>query len=580
MFAEKTRMMLAVIVGVAAAMMTADAQNAPLRRPISVEKPLFIVLSISEYNAVPADLKPFAAVCYDNGGSPTPNATVEAFVADCESKSIYCIIQTGNLCNGCLSTDCMTVVGGRYMVHDPQASFADGTLFAKYPHFLGYTWCEAMWEGRSAINLYMADQIRVAAKNGGYFVWADCGAWQEPNSALVETFRQCRNNVIFCDKKTASGDGFYWNTASCAGYYLAGQGNWGVSPDGWIWQCCCGATCQGNDQNQHPGTLQGLQMLNGIADGGLVYRNFEVASSGIFSNVLFPLWRKMISSRLIPTLSAVRSSIKMGYRGGSPNQGQIMGGLYASSLWFPQTGRYHIVPVFNPNTQDAEASFCQLGTSGQFTTTYFNPIYPGDGESGNSWIRSFPSRGLYLIANPNETNQSTRTSTFSLPLRRNSCKSLSGTFQSYTFATVEEFPESVQVQMCNYLGNCQLTRPNTTTFVLKGVNETREPALTISGQTSYTKNWNAATQEYTLTVTSNGTVYITCRTSGTPTTNRTPSIAARQEGLAIRALCGGISVSAPGLCTIRVLDIGGRTILLRTVSSRSGGEVRFGRLSP
>jgi hypothetical protein len=201
------------------------------------------------------------------------------------------------------------------------------------------------------------------------------------------------------------------------------------------------------------------------------------------------------------------------------NEGSLIGGLYLNHFWMPNNGRYGLIPVLPQLATSSEVSFCERVTLSQFSSdaarqAFYNQRYPDNGITGTSWVAPVPSKGCAYFANPNDNEQSSFTSTFTYPLQRNSCQSLSGTLQSYTYGILDEAPDSINILVGDTMGACALPRSNVNTFVLKGLTETRAPVLKISGQQSFTQNWDAATQTYTLAVTHNGTVLITLHTSG------------------------------------------------------------------
>jgi hypothetical protein len=578
---------------VAVLIVSSFGQVAP-RRPISADNPLIVFNTngrilgqvSSTWNAVPANLKPYSALNADMQSNKPTEAEVDAWIAACQSVGAPCMLQAQQCIMDLYDTD--GAIGVR--------------MLKKYPNFIGYQWCEFQWDPDDIpdanVNVLVA-HTKAMGDNGGLILFADMGGhvWNAmgQNSTIVNTFRQYKDNVVVLDKITDAGN-YYWNQSSVQGFWLTGiAGHYGVSCDNWWWF--------NNSQgaiSTAPAALTGMEIVKSAIAGAQVYLKFECLGGSQLQSIVYPLLQKITQRKMIPTLDEVKSRTKVGYHydgsvvihgdpgNGSGNsigeplvQARLFGGVYGGGIMMPQTGRYYIIPIFPQLATAADYAFCQPAVLDQSNpAATYDPLYPTYGITGNSWVTPFPEKGFSMFANPNDGNQSSHSSTFLLPLLRSSCISLSGTLQSYTYGTVEEFPDSLTILVGNNMGGSSLARSNVTTFLLKGATEKQEPGLVISGQTSYTKNWNAQTQEYTLSVTHNGTVNITIRTSGTAAIEKKPLDVSQQGRPVIRALSGGISITAPWNCTVRVLDVSGKTIFTRAISSSAGGQVQSGRLTP
>jgi hypothetical protein len=216
--------------------------NAPLRRPVSADKPLILVDAgsmepyfLDTWNDIPDDLKPYCGLLRWPGGS---NSETESIISECDQNGIWCMIEAG-MCNS--------------SIFDCDGSFA-ASMFDKYPHFLGYEWGECLWNHFSQWTC-ANQQIQVCADKGGLFMMADFAGdiWNNIGSRadFMNFCRSSKDNVVVLDK-TTNGGNYYWNESACMGYWLAGYvGNWGLSADNWLWSCEDGPTqyntCQGNE---------------------------------------------------------------------------------------------------------------------------------------------------------------------------------------------------------------------------------------------------------------------------------------------------------------------------------------------
>jgi len=553
-FCSRATYVLAVL---AACTVSANAQVA-LRRPLSPDTPLIVPGVIltnisgisSQWNSIPANLRPYCALNADPEWNQPTEAQVDAFIAECQRLGIPCILQAE--------------AAGRPSYFDQDGSIGD-RLMKKYPNFLGYQWCEFADAPMNVpynpiTNNMMIAHLRVMAANGGYLMLASMtgGLFNAigQTAALMNAFKANSANLVIMDKMT-NGSNYYWNNAATWGLWLSGFcGNWGVSADCWIWDCSFWATCQGTANNA-PAAIQGMEIEKSACLGATVYLKFETFNSTRLNQIVYPLLQKIVQIKAIPTLSEAKSRIKVGHKyAGAMNEPALFGGLYSDGgFWMPRSGRYYSIPVFPALSSGADISFCQPVGLYQFKSladkkAFYDPLYPDNGITGNSWVEPFPDKGVSYFANPNDTKDATITTTFTLPLLRNSCASLSGTLPSFTYGTVQETPTYVDILVGNVYGS----QTRTTTFVLKGLAESAEPVLTISGQTSYTKNWNATTQEYTLSVTHNSTVSIRLVTSGVA---KPPTL-----GLSARTVSAAVlkDAASPSPQTVKVLNAGSGTL--------------------
>jgi hypothetical protein len=584
-YASLFRQLTIACVVVVFPLVSSFGQVAP-RRTLSADNPLIVFNTngrnlgevSSTWNSVPADLKPYSSLNADMGAGTPSEGEVDAYIAACQNVGAPCMIQAQQ-CN--------------MQIYDRDGAIGVRML-KKYPNFLGYQWCEFQWDPvdipNANVDVLLA-HTQAMGDNGGLILFADMGGhvWDAMGqmSSIVTTFRKYKDNVVVLDKITDAGN-YYWNQASVMGYWLTGlAGHYGVSCDEWFWQNT--KPSQGN-VGSAPAALTGLEIEKSAIAGAQVYLKFECLWGSALQSVVYPLLQKIIQRKMIPTLEVVKSRIKFGYHYTGDisisafdpaDEARIFGGVYGGGIMMPQTGRYYIIPIFPQLATAADIAFCQPAVVNQSNpAATYDPLCPTYGITGNSWVTPFPEKGFSMFANPNEWNNSSLTTTFSMPFPRHVGDSLTGTLPSYTYGIVEDWADSMAI----FIGNLANSGNRTTNFVLYAKNQTSEPPLTISGQASYTKDWNAQTQKYTLAVTHNGPVNITLRVPGGTAIKKAPQAALQTEGLLVRALSGGISITAPWNCTVRVLDVSGKTIFTRAISSPAGGpaegQVHSGRLTP
>lgn len=299
--------------------------------------------------------------------------------------------------------------------------------------------------------------------------------------------------------------------------------------------------------------------------GGLYhFVNGEVVMTATFWDVLYPIYQ-MVLNGAVPSKDQVKEKIKVAYKMTSPtsyalsgNDAHVLQGLYCDRFsfieeniditpyfdctkdWVPSTGRYYIIPILPiySNPEEVLPESYILNNLRYFVNLLFiNPIkerffnnryaetYEGDGVlfDINDYIYIFNS-------NESKTINSEQTVSYTLP---DSNLKLKTNLVAHTYAIINESEEKIEIDLCNlrldtdavcngledenqfmidYANGGKMNKPNdfrTSVIVLTGI---EAPPIVNAWGSNGAKGraeWNAKTQELTLTVISNGEVRIT-----------------------------------------------------------------------
>ena len=502
MSGEKTWMMLAAVVGVAAAMMTVEAQPAPLRRPITSEKPIFIWNvsqgSCKDLSTIPGELRPFSAQSIDLACSFDLSA-VRRSLETAEQRQIYSYIQSECWCTG-------THLPAEYEV-----------FFKDFKYCAGLLWAEGHGD-----DTRFSQSLDLCIKYGGQLIYGPLvsDTWFAfGNSTLVQKMRGNPDNMVFMWKfnKWDHTPDFCGNMNRSLGmgtWLTNVVGNWGVNPEFWFWAELYNHSV---DPSDCPEGLAAQQILTSMLGGATVYLKFEAFSSTSMSKLVYPLLEKMVdpSYKLLPTKEFVAANSKILMNTGTVCHtaalDMIDGTLNNNGQWdfMPATGRYFYAPLYPSSVPITEAQ--KVGTVVPATSTdegLYSGKYPQQA-TGNSMVVALDTLSRWVFTNPNIARGSPST-TFERALHVNTCESLGGTVGIYTYGIVDEEAEKLRIY-CAYMDH---GRSTTTTFTVRGHTGNASPVVDITGDGSKSENWNGLTKTFTLTVTQTGPVDIVIHASG------------------------------------------------------------------
>ncbi len=310
-------------------------------------------------------------------------------------------------------------------------------MYRKYPNLQGIFSTENYWIWADDIERKAAEYLKVSAKNGGYFIWAE----QNNGAAIEKAFgkngkpefrkavEQYNDNFIFMFKNTPAAEGNDAPTTSyMKGIWLANYSHqWGGLMDTWKWYETGKwrlfspgniGKSQGNRQwLTEPEAMLGEEALSIYLNGGAVY-NFEHPSytygvkneeSLLFKEVIKNFFRYAIAHPG-PSKEDIINSTKVLLHGDFSNagNGNFFVGLNTEKAQTPlyTTGRYAVIPavpsslsvdalkkdtdtknILVKNLKSAE--FNQLEKKQEFFNSYYAEAYKGDifaQQVGHSWF--------------------------------------------------------------------------------------------------------------------------------------------------------------------------------------------------
>jgi|GEM_PF-732328 len=380
------------------------------------------------------------------------------------------------------------LVGGNQTV--PMLMEADIDRYYKnHPSFVGMVHFElgGMALQQNEIDR-MKESIKSAIKNKGKYIWFDGSTHPLPvpiPDALnrdEEFFRLCSQNpqnIIFMDKENGHGARFS-NTSAALGAWLSDTcGNWGVAFENWSWweegmgvRWDMGGsprkTLADSAVGYYPYNNISATALQKIAAGANVfsaheairmftnYFGSEEKTSPGFDEMLYPIYQKILTEKIIPTKEEVKSRIKVAYQTTNASnidengkktvmmdnalrrsEAPILIDLYGPSAeqvtrwepmgitkkWLPTTGRYYILPYL-PRRVDAakvlpNASIINAGNYDEICATkesklaFFNNLYP-ETYTGSSYMFQDTVKNRWYFFNPNENTKINTGSKFKL----------------------------------------------------------------------------------------------------------------------------------------------------------------------
>ena len=240
--------------------LVANATNAPLRRPISPNQPMWLIhIDTWSYpdpqkiiNLIPSDIRPYVVMNISLSINHNPSnsqwlqvayayETARSWLRVCAENNIWAMIQPSS--------------GGYTHFSDTDMRVYE-EFYRDYPNLIGFNYAEQFWgygDPNDALSpswstriAHFVDLMKLNQKYGGYLDVSWCGAYYgaginpiamlKQNPAFAAICKASPKNFILEEKYTSS-YGFYDIESTCLGTYLSGYcGQYGIRYDnsGWV----------------------------------------------------------------------------------------------------------------------------------------------------------------------------------------------------------------------------------------------------------------------------------------------------------------------------------------------------------
>ncbi|VRM46131.1 Glycosyl hydrolase [Streptococcus pneumoniae] len=362
-------------------------------------------------------------------------------------------------------------------------------MYQKYPNLHGIFSTENYWIWANDIENKAADYLKVSAKNGGYFIWAE----QNNGSAIEKAFGKNGKiafqksvdkywkNLIFMFKNTPAAEGNDSTTESyMKGLWLSNHTyQWGGLMDTWKWYetgkwklFASGNIGKSQGDRQwltEPESMLGEEALGVYLNGGVVY-NFEHPAytygvnnkeSLLFSEVIKEFFRYVIAHPA-PSKEKVLEDTKVFIHGDYSNKGngKFFVNVNTDREQTPlyMTGRYNVIPAIpgvlktDKLKESVSGSRIQIKeiTSPEFSSTqarkeYLNKLYPMNYE-GDIFVQKLDNRWFVYNYKVNENVKQTG------KLKFNSLE-MDVEFEPHTYGIFERISNGLKVNLNNFRTN-------------------------------------------------------------------------------------------------------------------------------
>jgi hypothetical protein len=511
--------------------------NAPLRRPISPQQPMWLI-HIDSWNypdpqqiidLIPPDIRPYVVMNISLSISHTTSNSqfhvseygyeiAKSWMRVCAQNRMWAMIQQSS--------------GGFHQFSDFDVSVYE-EFYRDYPNLIGFNYAEQFWgyddptDPLSAawtdrIN-HFANLLKLSSKYGGYLVVSWCGnefdaninpiGMLKRNSTFASACQQYTKNYILCEKYTQQSYQSDMESV-CLGAYLSGySGQYGIRYDSTGWTDATGTNqnftlATGGAPHLEHILLTGETVIDApeliwqqcfqevgatATSNGYSTRRWGTFSQ--FGNVSIDLFRKILDGTVrIPTRQEVIDRTKVvivnDVNSGSNDDKysspmSLFEGLYrmdsdgnyrTNKSFFKKTGRYPTVPtVYQLN--DAAAQSFQV----KVNKSVYSTRWPTIAAKTNEFNTLFPqeySGDLYAGRHENawvvyNPYKTGQTATNSIPFKYNTCDHVDVSFSQYTSGVMKEFSNSVTFYLANY-DNVIYSGLKTNTITIYG--GTTEPA--------------------------------------------------------------------------------------------------------
>jgi len=489
--------------------MTPSVANVPdravspdIRMVINNENPVFLFFPAVNLNeptdvrgvqrtldALPEDVRKYAAFVM---WGPTYRESNESFYKTLDPILTECDrlgVKTFILSEFWNSADDDDVVGGNQPVPMLMESDID-RYYKNHPSFLGMAHVElsGMALQKNEIDR-MKESLKSAIKNKGIYLWMELGFPHAPAAIIdalnrdEEFFTLCSQNpkhVVFMDKENGHATRLS-NTSSALGAWLAGcSDNWGVQFENWSWWeegmglrwdigGSARKTLTENAVGYYPYNHVSATALQKIAAGANVFSTHEAfrmflndfgdgveKTSPGFDEMLYPIYQKILTEKIVPTRDEVKSRINAVYQVTNASnidadgkktlimdnalrrtEAPILIDLYGPSAeqvtrwepmgitkkWLPTTGRYYILPYLTKRVDAAKAlpnasvinagNYDGICETKESKLTFFNKLYP-ETYTGDSYMFKDTVKNRWYFFNPHENTKINTSSKFTL----------------------------------------------------------------------------------------------------------------------------------------------------------------------
>lgn len=553
------------------------AGAAEMRRPLSVNTPMYI-FHIDTWNGadpqkiielVPEDMLPYTvfniSLSVSQDVTKDGYRTAESWLRTCAENRVWALIQPAS--------------GGHSWFSDYDTSVYR-YFFENYPNLLGFNYCEQFWGFEDASGLHPFGQRSPAIKDrmklfgqlldicdefGGYLVISNCLVIPEwDGTSPLTMFRRYpdfaakakehKEHLIYCEKYTTSAN-FYDMESMCLGVYMADYcGHYGMRFD----QC-------GYDEHstRFPESIGGMTMMEHMMmtgqtvtdgpeliwkqcvrnlsdvklDDGYSSRRWEFFPQ--FPNVYLDIWRKFTTDGVLRIMDReeVIDSTKVAIWNektlflpweGRRSEKTLFTGLYAldngtygtDTVYLKKTGRYPSIPTMHvgdvPGFEKIvkQSEFFKTWPTVEDKQKYFNSLFPPQAEDD-------PAGGLYvrhidnnwLVYNTSQYEDKAKEQTSTISLLYNSCAKVKVTMPMCSFGLVTEKADGLDI----YLNNYRSFTSAQTTDMLTISGCSSEPTVTFKERGQHKAS--TVKSEYkdgnlTLSVTHNGPLDITVKCKG------------------------------------------------------------------
>ncbi len=477
-------------------MMSAKADTIPFRRSISPSNPMWLI-HIDTWahqpqqviDLIPADIRPFVVMNISLSTTVLKDegyACADSWLNTCAQNGIWAMIQpSSGISNVFLSDTAFSLYE---------------SFYKQYPNFIGYNFCEQAWGFDNTtfplrLGLYIK-LLQLGKKYGGYLYINDdfsisnniynTVAKFKRNKPFADSTIAYKDNMIYGDKFTNS-IGYYDNESGALGAFLSGHAsNYAVRYDQYSWPWSGRAkvfgpeilgrdTANGNRALWGcPESVMGVPIVEHILlTGATVIDGPEIPwmtttygkdTLPAFTNMLADIYRKIIDGAIrIPTFHEVIARTKIAYVNDVDynTTDSLFTGLYAidgtlknNRTWFKKSGRYPSIPEFalstiyeiSPfQTTIKKSEYSKRWITNQAKINEFNSLFPeeykGDmfvSRVANSWFSYNPYINTDTVATAN------------IPLKYNTCDSISLAYSAHTFSVINESANQLKVYLNNY----------------------------------------------------------------------------------------------------------------------------------
>jgi len=491
-----------------------NAQDKPLRRPISPQQPMWLI-HIDTWNwadpqkiidLIPQDIRPYVVMNISLSIShdvPTGRFKVaeygyeiaKSWLRVCAENQMWTMIQPSS--------------GGYAQFSDIDLSVYE-EFYRDYPNFIGFNYAEqfwgfddpsdplsSKWTDRMA---HFADLLKISNKYGGYLSVSWAGNQWGPsinpigmmkrNPDFATACRDYTKNYILTEKYTQQSYQSDMESV-CLGAYLSGySGNYGIRYDDTGWTDPSGVNINftmatGLAPHLEHAMLTGQTVIDGpeliwtqcfketsatVTADGFSRRNWQTYSQ--FDNVSIDLFRKILDGTVrIPTRKEVIDRTKVviindvnsndiNETFSSPQT--LTEGLYRmdgdgnyenNKTFFKKTGRYPTIPtVYQLDDNDANSFQLKINRS------EYSSRWPSIESKVTELNKLFPQEykgDLYAGRNENgwvtyNPYKTGKAASSCIPFKYNTCDSMRLSYSQYTAGIIKEYPDKVTFYLNNY----------------------------------------------------------------------------------------------------------------------------------